>query len=136
MKDKLIWPLLAALLITAAIVGRDMFKPPRDLYAQGMGPGPNVSRAVGALTGATTSYDFGTVTSTATASYSMVMTALTVTIYPSAPNVSGTNYTDFSATDNCGTVRPASSTCIMTYTFTPPTLTGAKNATITVPYTW
>jgi hypothetical protein len=92
------------------------------------------SSAVSAsLTVSPTLKDFGTVTSTATASQTFLFTASGLSLNPTV-SFTGTNTTNFTYTHNFPEEMAPSSTAVMTVTFQPDATTGAKNATFTINY--
>ncbi len=98
-----------------------------------VGSGATIS---GSLSVSPTLYNFGTVTNPTTVVYTFALTASGTTIYPAAATESGTDAAYFAETHDCPTSMAPSSTCILTVTYSPPTTTGANNATISIPYTW
>jgi hypothetical protein len=140
MKDKLILIGGILLAITMLYLGRGELRPISHLdsghvYAQMIAKG---AKSYGILTGATTTEAFGTVTNPTTSSVTMVITANQARIYPDTTvTLSGTNSAEFSAAHNCGTTGVAQGgTCVVTFTFSPNTTTGAKTGTATIGYSW
>jgi hypothetical protein len=140
MKDKLILIGAILLAITMLYLGRGELRPlsvldSNHVYAQMIGVG---AKSMGILTDSTTTLAYGTVTNPTTSALTVILTAVQARIYPTATvTLSGTDSANYSATHNCGTTGVAQgATCVVTITFTPPTTTGAKNATATVGYSW
>jgi hypothetical protein len=142
MKDKLILIGAILLAITMLYLGRHELRiasilHPNPVYAQGM-IGAYAGRAVGNLTGNTTTVDFSTVTNPTTATAIVTFTANTVKMYFTTIAIGGTNSAEYSfVTWNCPTTGlAAASTCTAQLEFMPNTTTGAKSGSASISYSW
>jgi hypothetical protein len=141
MKDKLILAGVILLALTLLFLGRHELRiasmlNPNHVYAGGVIG--DVGRAVGSLSGNTTTQAFGTVTNPTTATAIVTFTANTVKMYFTTIAIGGTNSAEYSfVTWNCPTTGlAAASTCTAQLEFAPNTTTGAKSGSATISYSW
>jgi hypothetical protein len=141
MKDKLILAGVILLTLTMLFLGRHELRiasilHPAPVYAGGVIG--DVGRAVGSLSGNTTTQAFGTVTNPTTATAIVTFTANTVKMYFTTVAIGGTNSAEYSfVTWNCPTTGlAAASTCTAQLEFAPNTTTGAKSGSATISYSW
>jgi hypothetical protein len=141
MKDKLILAGVILLIILALFLGRHELRiasvlNPTHVYAQGMVG--DAGRAVGSLSGNTTTVAFGTVTNPTTATAIVTFTANTVKMYFTTIAIGGTNSAEYSfVTWNCPTTGlAAASTCTAQLEFAPNTTTGLKSGSASISYSW